>query len=219
MPTVSTPSAPVSEMALDGHGSPAIRVSLSATAPKTPPCIVTIFSAASWLPLVGGAAAIRQHHAFEAPVVGFAHGGGDADVGGDTADHQVVDALRAQDQFQIGGAEAALARLVDDRLAGFGIEFLDDVPAGLTAHEDLAAGARDRRSRRRSVAMRQRLLAGRSDRSGRWPFAGVEDVVVPWPHRGENAPDRLDRCAGQRQVIAHLVDITALARRNRSACR
>ena len=36
---------------LRAHGSPSISVLLSETAPKTPPCIVTILIAASWLPL------------------------------------------------------------------------------------------------------------------------------------------------------------------------
>ena len=66
---------------------------------------------------VGRAAAILQQQAFEAAVVGLAHGGVHADVGGDAGQHDVVDAAQAQHQLKIGGAERALARLVDDRLA------------------------------------------------------------------------------------------------------
>ena len=40
-------------------------------------------------------------------------------------------------------------------------------------------------------------------------FAGVKDVEALGARGGERALDRLDRRAGQRQVVAHLVDITA----------
>ena len=40
-------------------------------------------------------------------------------------------------------------------------------------------------------------------------LAGVEDVVALGAHGGEHAADRLDRRAGERQVVAHLVDIAA----------
>ncbi len=102
--------------------------------------------------LVGGAAAVLQQQAFEAAVVGLAHGGVHADVGGDAGEHDVLDAARAQDQFEVGGAERALARLVDDRLAGLRRELRDDVPARLAAHQDAPARARDRRCRRRCGA-------------------------------------------------------------------
>ena len=58
-----------------------------ATAPNTPPCILTILSAASVIALVGRAAAILQHQAFEAAVIGLAHGGVHADIGGDAGQH------------------------------------------------------------------------------------------------------------------------------------
>src|SRR6202008_3833339 len=63
---------------------------------------------------VGGAAAVLQQHAFEATVVGLAHGGVDAHVGGDAGQHDVLDAAHAQDQLEIGGAERAFAGLVVD---------------------------------------------------------------------------------------------------------
>ena len=56
---------------------------------------------------------------------------------------------------------------------------------------------------------RQRLLAGRSARSGRWP-SRVWMTWKPLPRiAAEHALDRLDRRARQRQIIAHLVDIAA----------
>jgi hypothetical protein len=56
--------------------------------------------------LVGGAAAVGQHDAFKAAVIGLAHGGVHADIGGDAGQDQVGYAPRAQDQFKVGGAEA-----------------------------------------------------------------------------------------------------------------
>ena len=56
---------------------------------------------------------------------------------------------------------------------------------------------------------RQRLLAGRSARSGRWPSR----VWMMWKPlariAASSALDRLDRRAGEREVVAHLVDIAA----------
>src|SRR5882757_3497367 len=42
--------------------------------------------------VVGRTAAILQHHAFIAAVIGLAHGGVDADIGSDAREHDVVDA-------------------------------------------------------------------------------------------------------------------------------
>ena len=63
-----------------------------ATAPNTPPCILTIFERRRVVAEVGGAAAVLEQQALEAAVVGLAHGGVDADVGGDAGQDEVVDA-------------------------------------------------------------------------------------------------------------------------------
>ena len=42
-------------------------------------------------------------------------------------------------------------------------------------------------------------------------LAGVEDVIALGAHRGEQRGDRLDRRAGEREVVAHRVDIAALS--------
>ena len=81
------------------------------------------------------AAAILQQEALEAAVVGLAHGGVDADVGGDAGEHQVADAAGVEDELQIGGAEGALARLVDDGLARLRRQLRDNLPARLAAHQ------------------------------------------------------------------------------------
>jgi hypothetical protein len=140
---------------------------LSLTAPKTPPCILTILSAASWLPR-SVAPQQSSAQAFEAAVVRLAHRGVDADVGGDAGQDQVVDAARAQDQLEVGGAERPLAGLVDDDLARFGVELGDDVPARLAPDRILPQGPGSPMPAP-ICCERQRLLAGRSARSGRCP--------------------------------------------------
>ena len=90
---------------------------------------------------IGGAAAIRQQQAFEAAIVGVPHRRVDADIGGDAGQDDVADAARAQDQFQVGGVEAAFAGLVDDDFAGQRGEFGNDLPARFAAGQDAAARA------------------------------------------------------------------------------
>ena len=64
-----------------------------------------------------GADAVLRHEAVVAAVVGFAHGGVHADLGGHAGDDELRDAAVLQDGVQVGGEERALARLVDHRLA------------------------------------------------------------------------------------------------------
>lgn len=66
---------------------------------------------------ISRAAAILKKDAFEPTVVRLAHGGVHAHISGDPAQHEVADPAGAKDKFQVSGAEAALARLVDDDLA------------------------------------------------------------------------------------------------------
>jgi hypothetical protein len=160
--------------------------------------------------VVGGAAAVFQQQALEAAVVGLAHGGVHADVGRDAGEHDVAQAPRAQHQLEIGGAERALARLVDDRLAGFWRELRDDLPARLAAHQDTAARARIADPgidppRAPALVLRQ------VGQIGAMTLAGMDDRVALLAHRAEHAPDRLDRRAGEREIVAHRVDVAALA--------
>jgi hypothetical protein len=76
---------------------------------------------------VGGAATIFEQQAFEPAVVGLAHRRMDADVGRDPRQGEIGDAAQPQHQFEIGGAEGALAGLVDDRLAGQGLRTPSEV--------------------------------------------------------------------------------------------
>ena len=130
--------------------------------------------------MVGRAAAVRQQQALEAAVVGLAHGGVHADVGGDAGEDHVADAARAQDQLEVGGAERALAGLVDDRLAGQRRELGDDLPARLAAHQDAAARARVADAG--ADALRApALVGGQVGQVGPMALAGVDDRVAAAP--------------------------------------
>ena len=190
------------------HAMASMNFAESDTAPNTPPCILTILMRVVVIAPVGGAAAILQQQAFEAAIVGLAHGGVHADVGGDAGQHDVLDAAQAQHQFEIGGAERALAGLVDDRLAVARRQLGNDLPAGLAAHQDAAArpGIADAGA---DLPRAPALVGGQIGEIGAMAFAGVDDVEALGARGGERALDRLDRRAGQRQVVAHLVDIAA----------
>ena len=136
--------------------------------------------------LVGRAAAILDQHAFEAAIIGLAHGGVDADIGGDAGQHDVLDAAHAQHQFEVGGAERALAGLVDDGLAGSRREIGNDVPAGLAAHQDPAAraGIADPGA---DLARAPALVGGQIGEIGAMTLAGMDDVIALGAHRREQA--------------------------------
>src|SRR3569832_2807082 len=127
--------------------------------------------------LVGRAAAIFHQHAFEAAIVGFAHGGVNADIGGEAGEHDILDAAHAQQQFEVGGAERSLAGLVDDGFAGARIEIRNDVPARLAAHEN--ATARAGIADAGAAQARAPALVGRQiGKVGTMSFAGVDDVIA-----------------------------------------
>ena len=165
----------------------------SATAPNTPPCICDHLQRRLGGCRVGGAGAVAQHHALKARslasrMVVCAH------VGRDAGEDEVADAARAQHQLQVRRAEAALPGLSMMGLAGDGVELGNDVPAGLAAHRDAAAGAGPRRCPP-IWRERQRLFAGRSARSGRWP-SRVWMTCMPNAARG--GEQHLQRLIGAR---------------------
>src|SRR5258708_11070166 len=122
-------------------------------------------------------------------------------MGGDPAQHQIIDAALAQDELEIGGAERALSRLVDDRLAGTRRQLRNDLPAGLAAHED--APARARTADLGADPRRAPALVGREIGEVRTvALAGVQDLVALAAHGGENPPDRLRPRPPQRRVVA-----------------
>ena len=158
--------------------------------------------------LVGRGAAILDQDAFEAAIVGFPHRGVDADIGGDAGQHDVLDAAQPQHQFEVGGAERSLAGLVDDGFARQRRKIGNDLPAGLAAHQHAAAraGVADTGA---DLPRAPLLVGGQVGEIGPMSLAGVDDVKALLAHHREQLLDRLDRRAGQRQVIAHLVDIAA----------
>ena len=93
------------------------------------------------------AAAVFEHEAVVAAVVGFAHRGVDADLRRHASHDELLDVFVLQDRVQVGGVKRALAGLVDHRLAGLGIEFRNNVVAGFAAHQNAAhrAGVADGR--------------------------------------------------------------------------
>ncbi|EGE55512.1 hypothetical protein RHECNPAF_9300166 [Rhizobium etli CNPAF512] len=160
--------------------------------------------------VIGRAAAIFQQQAFETAVIGLAHRGGDADIGGDAGQDDVCDALLVEDQFKVGGAEGTLARLVDDRFAFDRIEFGDDVPSGFAAGQDTPA--RTRIADPGADPLRAPAFVGRQvGKVGPMALARVDDVIALGAHGGQHAFDRLDRRLDERQVITHVIDIAALA--------
>ena len=125
--------------------------------------------------LIGRTAAVLEQQAFKTAVVRLAHGGVYAHIGGDAGEHHVLDCAQPQHQFQIGGAERALARLVDDRLVVCRCQLRDDVPPWLAAHQNEAArpGIADAGA----DAARAPALVGRKvGKIGTMALAGVEDV-------------------------------------------
>ena len=120
-----------------------------------------------------GRAAVARHDAAVAAVVGFAHGRVHADLGRHAADEQRVDAAVAQQRVQIGRVERALARLVDDGLAGDRRQRGDDVVARLAANQDAAHRARRADAQRRRAALD--LRARRVGEVGAMALARVDD--------------------------------------------
>ena len=128
------------------------------------------------------------------------------------------DAARAQHQLEVGGAERALARLVDDRLARQRRELGDDLPARLAAHQD--AAARPGIADAGADAARAPALVGRQvGEVGAMALAGVDDVVAAsraWRRaRAGSARSARGSARGRSPSCRR----SRRCRRNRSACR
>ena len=102
--------------------------------------------------------------------------------------------------MQVGRVEGALARLVDDRLAGRRIEFGNDVVAGLAAHQDAA----------HRTCIANAGLAAPTDLLGRGQVGQVRPMALAGMHdrQAGGTPGRqqpavgLDRASQLRDVIA-----------------
>ena len=55
--------------------------------------------------LIGGATAVFNQHALQTPIIGVAHGGVHADIGGNARQYQISDAAGPEYQLQVGGIE------------------------------------------------------------------------------------------------------------------
>ena len=89
-----------------------------------------------------GGAAILHHHDVEALVGEAADGRGDALVGEDAADDDVLDAEVAQEQAQVGAGERAVGGLEDGDLVGLRRQLGDELgfPGGVRQEQVVEAG-------------------------------------------------------------------------------
>src|SRR5215475_1108265 len=71
--------------------------------------------------------AVLEDEAIVAAVVRLADAGVDADLRGHAAHDELRDGAVLENRVEVRRVEGALARLVDDRLAGYRRELLDDV--------------------------------------------------------------------------------------------
>src|SRR6202011_4745836 len=114
------------------------------------------------------------------------------DVGRDAGQDEVDNAAKPQHQFEIGGAEGALAGLVDNRLTGQWGQLRYDLPVPLTAHQ--GGPARARAANARAAAPRTPALIRRKvGEIGTMPLASMKDVETLAAHYGEHSCNRLDR--------------------------
>ena len=196
----------------------ASRAAEGATAPKTPPCIVTIFSAASWLPGSVAPVQSREDQALVAAVVGLAHRRVHADVGRDAGEDDVGDPARSQQEVEVGGVERALAGLVDDQLALDRGDLGHDLPARLARARGSARTGRRRRCRRRCSSNATACSAG-SRRGRAVALAGVDDGPAR-ASRARRAPrGRLEARPGERRGRSPSCRRSRPVRRSRSASR
>ena len=170
---------------LDRHAIASMKAAEFDTAPNTPPCILIILMAWSWLPLsVAPQQSSSSTHSKPRSLASRMVVCTQTSVVMPVST-MFVDAAQPQHQLEIGGAERALAGLVDDRLAGQRRELGDDVPARLAAHQDAAARARIADAG--ADPARAPALVGRQiGEIGAMALAGVEDVEALRAHRREH---------------------------------
>lgn len=76
------------------------------------------------------------------PIIRLAHRTPDTNIRRDTRHHQIPNAPKPQQQLEIRMRERTSTRLVDHRLAFDGVQFGNDVVAGLAPHEKPTQGPR-----------------------------------------------------------------------------
>ncbi len=215
----------VGRVGLPGDEGPAHRhpitareVVLAAHAPNTPPCMVTMSMAARGGSRLGSPrssrsrAGIRSRGSLASRMVVWTQ-----TSGRDAGQHDVADALEAEDHLEIRRAEGALARLVDEVSPGRGASsgMISQPGSPRTRMPPPAPG---RRCRRRSAGP-PTLVGGQVREIRPMALPRVNDGVALRPHRRHQARDRLDRRARQRDVVAPCSRRSRPCRRSRSACR
>ena len=109
----------------------------------------------------------------------------DADIRRNAGQYEVGDAAQPQHQFEVGGKERSFSGLVDHRLAGSWRQFRDDLPAGLAAHQNAAAGA-GVADIRTNAPRPPTLVTWEIGKIRAVSFAGVKDVETVTPHRSNH---------------------------------
>ncbi len=154
------------------------------------------------------AGAVGEQQALVATVVGLAHRRVHAHIGGDSGEDDVRDPTVAQHEVEVGRVEGALAGLVDDDLTFDRRDLRHDLPPGLAAHQD--APARTAITDARSDALRPpELVLGTIRQIGSMALASVDDGGSPSSDCIEHPTGGFEPTTGEREVVAHLVDVPA----------
>src|ERR1700722_6132682 len=115
-----------------------------------------------------------------------------------------------QEHVEICRIERSFSGFVDDGLPFERSEFRNDFPARLASGKD--ASARSGISNSRAELSTAPSFVFRQIRQiGPVPFARVHDVKSALAGDGQDMLDWLDRGPGQREIIAHFVDIPTLS--------
>jgi hypothetical protein len=121
---------------------------------------------------------VLKEKTFETSVVGITHGRGNANIGGDSGEDEVLDASVAEDDVQVCRVERSLAWLVDDRLVFVWLELWNDIPSRFSANKDATScnvGITDTSVHSR----RTPTLVGRKiGKIATVTFSGVDDNVT-----------------------------------------
>ncbi len=157
---------------------------------------------------LGTGAGVADGQAVEAQVDRLAQCRGHADFGGHAREDQRLDATLAQQQVEIGMGEGAVAGLVDHRLAGQRLQFVDQVMAVFAAHQQPAkrAGRADRRAGGLGTVALGRRQVGQVRAMA---FAGMHHQQPERPGLRQQAGDHRDRRAQAVDVQPCLVGIAA----------
>ena len=155
---------------------------------------------------------ILGEQALIAAVIGFAHAGLDADLGGDTCEDELAGAEALQLLREAGGVEGPLARLLDDDLVRKRRDLTDDGGARLAGdqHPPHRAAIADADRRIAALALR-RMQVGKIGpvafhRVDHRQFRCPEAVDEP-PHRGDDGLQAKDIVAEARAEASGLGEI------------